>query len=305
MKKNGPGRFWFDSFPAVWQDEAAMCEFCHQHGEGKKWYLDARNYSEDLLSDLRRRRHIERFFASPDHLDRGDKALKKLDRLPPFFTRGIRRRITGKQMVSHFGQVVPIEDIEKILNFTTSIVRLACICRHVAFGPEHRYCYGISLGPRGGELLDIIRGVDPAYLIGPQTGGLEYLPKAQALASMRENEREGLCHTVWTFITPFIGGICNCSLPGCLALRTTLTRHTPVMFRSEYVAQVDDERCSGCGECLEVCPFGAFLPTGREVNARIDLKKCYGCGICRSACARDAIRLVDRASVPEAAVLWL
>ena len=39
-----------------------MCDFCHQHGEGKKWYLDARNYSEDLLSDLKRRRFIEHFF---------------------------------------------------------------------------------------------------------------------------------------------------------------------------------------------------------------------------------------------------
>ncbi len=31
-----------------------MCEFCHKHGEGKKWYLQAANYSEDLLSDVRR-----------------------------------------------------------------------------------------------------------------------------------------------------------------------------------------------------------------------------------------------------------
>jgi Pyruvate/2-oxoacid:ferredoxin oxidoreductase delta subunit len=282
-----------------------MCDFCHQHGEGKTWYLNARNYSEDLLSDLRRRRYIERFFASTGHFVKGERALGKLDRIPAFFTRGIRRKITEKQKTHHFGQVLPIEDVEKILDFATSVVRLACVCRHVTLGPEHRFCYGISLGPQGGELLNIIKSIDPAYLIGPQTGGLEYLPKEEALTLMRECEKEGLCHSVWSFVTPFIGGICNCSLPGCLAMRTTLSHKTPVMFRSEYLARVDDGKCNGCGACVTLCPFDAFRLHEKKATALIDWKKCYGCGVCRSACPRDAIALVDRTSVPEAAALWL
>lgn len=282
-----------------------MCDFCHQHGEGKKWYLDARNYSEDLLSDLQRRRFIQHFFESPEHIAKGDRSLGKIDKIPSFITRGLRRSITEKQKVRHFGQVVPIEDIEKILGFTTSVVRLACICRHVAFGPEHRYCYGISLAPGGGEMVKLLREIDPAYLIGPATGGLEFMPREDALALMRENEEEGLCHTVWTFMTPFLGGICNCSLPGCMAMKTSLTHKTPVMFRSEYLARVDDAKCSGCGECAKICPFDAFAPHKRKAKARIDWKKCYGCGICRNACTRGALSLVDRVSVPEAASLWL
>ena len=45
-----------------------MCEFCHKHGEGKKWYLQAKNYSDDLLSDLERRKYIVDFFAHPEDL---------------------------------------------------------------------------------------------------------------------------------------------------------------------------------------------------------------------------------------------
>lgn len=282
-----------------------MCDFCHQHGEGKKWYLDARNYSEDLLSDLRRRKYIQRFFKSPEHIEKGMSQLAKLDRFPSILTRGIRRKVTANMKVWHFGQVVPIEDVEKIMDVTTSVARLACICRHVAFKSEQRYCYGISLAPEGGELIKILRAIDPAYLIGPQTAGLEFMPKERALALMRENEQEGLCHTVWSFVTPFIGGICNCSLPGCKAMESSLSYKTPLMFRSESVAQVDDGRCSGCGQCVKICPFDAFLPHKKKTKARVDLKRCYGCGVCRSACGRDAITLADRASVPAAASLWL
>jgi hypothetical protein len=122
-----------------------MCEFCHQHGEGKKWYLNANNYAEDLLSDLKRQRFITRFFENPSHLAKGERSLTALDVMPDFLWKGLRRKITAKQQVKHFGQVVPI-DIERILALTTSVVRLSCICRHVSVGKEQRYCFGVSMG---------------------------------------------------------------------------------------------------------------------------------------------------------------
>jgi hypothetical protein len=38
-----------------------MCEFCTKHGDGQVWYKNAANYSNDLLSDLRRRAFIADF----------------------------------------------------------------------------------------------------------------------------------------------------------------------------------------------------------------------------------------------------
>ncbi len=272
-----------------------MCEFCHQHGEGKKWYLDARNYSEDFLSDLKRRRFVKRFFSDPDHLAKGDRALKVVDLIPRFLTRRLRERITARQKANHFGQVVPIEDIEEIFGIVTSVTRLACICRHVASGKEQRYCYGVSLAPNGGEMNAILQGIDAAYLIGPQTQGLENMDKDKALELIRESEKEGMCHTVWTFKTPFIAGVCNCNLPGCMAMKTTLIHRTPVMFRAEYRAVVDTGACTGCGRCARLCPFDAIPKVPKKGRAGIDLRKCYGCGVCRSVCEFGAISLVDRA----------
>ena len=61
-----------------------MCEFCLQHGEGKKWYLQAKNYADDLLSDLKRRRFIETFLADPEALAKEVHDIERLNKLPPF-----------------------------------------------------------------------------------------------------------------------------------------------------------------------------------------------------------------------------
>lgn len=281
-----------------------MCEFCLKHGEGKKWYLQAKNYSDDLLSDVRRRRFIEEFLSKPEALARDAQRIGRLKKAPRFIRSMVNRIITQRMKKVHFGQVVPIEEIEQIFGFANSIVRVACICRHITLGKEKRYCYGISLAPNGGRLAEIIRGLDKSFLSGPYAAGFETLTEDEAISAFRTHEQEGLCHSVWTFHTPFIGGICNCDRSDCLALRSTVTHAIPVMFRAEYVAKVDPEECDGCRECMRICQFGAVTYSASNEKAVIDQVWCYGCGVCRSVCKKNAIRLEDRIKVPVAANLW-
>ncbi len=280
-----------------------MCEFCLKHGEGKKWYLQAKNYSDDLLSDARRRQMIQEFFEHPDPAEQFIERTEKLETLPKFVREWYVYLITRKQKKIHYGQVVPIEDIEHIFKLTNSIVRIACYCRYSTVGKEKRYCYGISLSPEG-SLAEIIKGLDTSFLTGPETAGVEKLTREEALAAFRAHEREGLCHTVWTFRTPFIGGICNCDRSDCWAMRFTMSRGIPVMFRGEYVGQVDADACNGCRECMRQCQFGALQYSAANKKASIDPRWCYGCGICRAVCKQKAIRLEERSKVPAAANLW-
>ena len=280
-----------------------MCQFCLQHGEGKKWYLDARNYSEDLLSDARRRKFIAEFAAGRG-LPEGDAAFRKLDKAPAFIRGIITRLVTRKMKKIHFGQVVPLEDVEKIFGFVASIVRVACVCRWKMLKQEKRYCYGISLSPKGGQFGRILAEAGLSVQDGPYSSGAEKLTKEEALDAFRQHEKEGLCHTVWTFHTPFIGGICNCDRADCLAMKATVSHAVPVMFRGEHVAEVDSDRCSGCRECMRACQFGALGYSASNKKAAVDPRWCYGCGICRAMCRKDAITLRPRAGVPAAANIW-
>lgn len=271
-----------------------MCEFCLKHGEGEKWYLRAKNYSEDLLNDIKRRKFIQNFFKDTESLRKSADDIERLEKLPSFI-RGIIKRLTTHRMKKvHFGQVVPIEEIEKIFGFVNSIVRVACICRHVTHKEEKRYCYGVSVSPNGGKFAEIFSGVDNSFISGPDGSGYEVLSKEEAISAFREHEKEGLCHTVWTFGTPFIGGICNCDRTDCLAMRCTVSHELPVMFKAEYLAEINADKCTGCRECMRVCQFGAISYSASAKKSFIDKKWCYGCGVCRSACKRDAIGLKER-----------
>ncbi len=282
-----------------------MCEFCHKHGEGKIWYKQVSNYSEDLMSDINRREFVKEFFLHPEHLLEDEKAVIQLNRLPSFIRAIILPFAIGRQKRIHYGQVVPIEDIEHILNFVNSVTRLPCICRQATVGSEQRYCYGLSMVPHGeSQMGQIIRSLGMEYLTGPSTSGLEELSSEEAAKSMRELEKKGSCHTVWTFITPFIGGVCNCDRVDCMAVKATVTLNFPVIFRAEYVALVDPDLCNGCRQCMRACQFGAMGYSLAHNKVTIDAGKCYGCGICRSSCTKDAIKLSDRSAVPAATGRW-
>jgi ferredoxin len=59
---------------------------------------------------------------------------------------------------------------------------------------------------------------------------------------------------------------------------------------------VDSEKCTGCGECIRVCPKGPRIyciieKNGRKVVEVMDKSFCIGCTTCVTACKPKAIRL--------------
>ncbi len=55
--------------------------------------------------------------------------------------------------------------------------------------------------------------------------------------------------------------------------------------------EIDDEKCKGCGICLDTCPHGSIRGEKKKVHT-IDQDTCQKCGICIEECKLDAINVV-------------
>ena len=259
-----------------------MCEFCIKHGEGQKWYLAMQNYSRELWAHHQRAKFMENFGAHfEDRLCRSVPLLDAVKDVPVVYN-FVRRMVVRKEKAMHWGQVVPIEDVEEIVNLLDSVVRMPCACRSLTTGLKTRYCFGI--------------GIDMAGILGkyPDYNDFEVLDREEAKNVLRSFDKQGIVHSVWTFKTPYIGAICNCD-QDCLAYRLQVkTNLVQLMFRSEYVALVNLDLCNGCKRCMPLCQFGAIRYSNATKRVTIGMNQCYGCGICRTACEKRAITLKPR-----------
>lgn len=67
------------------------------------------------------------------------------------------------------------------------------------------------------------------------------------------------------------------------------------MMKLGFVAQVDPDKCTGCQNCLSVCPAGAI--TVEQKRAMVDVDRCIDCQRCIDRCDREnAIHREARAS---------
>ena len=67
---------------------------------------------------------------------------------------------------------------------------------------------------------------------------------------------------------------------------------TKEYFQAEgKICEIRKERCSGCGLCVEICPYKALELDEEEKIAVINEALCKGCGACVSSCRTNAIDL--------------
>ncbi len=97
----------------------------------------------------------------------------------------------------------------------------------------------------------------------------------------------------------FICNCCGCCCEAMIAARRFGLLH-PV-HTTNFLPEVDDEECTGCGRCTMVCPVAAMeLVPAKDVHrpkremAALNAETCLGCGLCVRACPAGALRLLPR-----------
>lgn len=74
--------------------------------------------------------------------------------------------------------------------------------------------------------------------------------------------------------------------------------HNPESFRREPQLRFLAQMCSGCGQCVSVCPEEVHqLENGVHL---VDFSRCIGCGRCAAVCPSQALTLIGYETTPEA-----
>lgn len=200
-------------------------------------------------------------------LDGGAAGIMKAD---PSLTRVIPAKNTAKAE-----WIMPYDDVVEIINKAESFKVQDCICRKQR-DFIHRNCdYPLK------NCLSFSNSVS--------AGGENSISREEALKIIDECEEIGLVHTV-SNVREGVGYICNCCGCCCAVLRSIneLGIENSVAY-ANYYAEVDEDACTSCGECIERCQVYAI----EEVNdsSFVIREKCIGCGLCASGCDSDAVHL--------------
>ena len=81
---------------------------------------------------------------------------------------------------------------------------------------------------------------------------------AEAKALLKKAEDRGCVHQITTLHQGETFAICNCMPESCLALGVTQYYNTPATSKSNYVAEIDHEKCVACGQCTDRCANNAI-----------------------------------------------
>ncbi len=87
--------------------------------------------------------------------------------------------------------------------------------------------------------------------------------------------------------------ITECAIQGSAAASRAAIPMAKGYVQAEALTSVVDEtKCTGCGTCLQVCPYGA-LRKNEKGYAEVIVAACKGCGCCGATCPEGAITMTN------------
>lgn len=87
--------------------------------------------------------------------------------------------------------------------------------------------------------------------------------------------------------------ICNCC--GCCCEGLQAARKFGILQpiqTTNYIPQVEENSCIGCGKCVRACPIGVISLENKKAKIAEDI--CLGCGVCVRSCPQGSITLKSR-----------
>jgi Pyruvate/2-oxoacid:ferredoxin oxidoreductase delta subunit len=192
---------------------------------------------------------------------------------------------TAIERSPHFStdELLPEENIRELIKGADPITVIPCCCRR-----SMRDCDAPL-----DVCLQLNKGAE--YAITRKAG--KRISSEEAIAIADRAADKGLIHT-WPMVKRGrLNEICNCCRDCCalFAIGLKLGNMEQILEKSRFRAEVDQDLCNGCQDCVERCFFEAIemkkSPLARKFKATIDTDKCFGCGLCTIVCEPGAVAM--------------
>jgi len=206
-----------------------------------------------------------------------------IDRTIPFR----KNKATGKEIVIDqeldVGEqkIVLAQTVEELIGKFDDIAVGHCFCRH------HEDLLGNPCKQTNDRENCFTFGKSARYT--SEQGFSRMISKEEALKILKSAEEDGLVHKAYhpNFdIKRDETSICNCCTCCCGQAGG------PSVNATNYISQVDQDVCVGCGTCVEHCHTNSMIMNddGKAENTGV---RCIGCGVCAYFCPENAIALVE------------
>ncbi|MFX0074617.1 MAG: 4Fe-4S binding protein [Candidatus Hermodarchaeota archaeon] len=181
-------------------------------------------------------------------------------------------------------KILPSVEVSKIVDKFDDIALAHCYCRHsrdllerpCKVTNERKNCF--------------LLGKSAQFAIEHKFGNRVSREEAKTILSKASDE--GLVHKAFHIhLNTELDeeAICNCCSCCCGIFQLYSNGVLPYHCFTNYLAEVIEDDCVGCGTCLDLCPMNTIELNGPI--AKVDDSKCIGCGICAHHCPEQAIDL--------------
>ena len=182
-------------------------------------------------------------------------------------------------------KILPAQKIRELIEKADDIAVGNCYCRqHQEFLDNP--CKMIDLIPSCMTLGKSARHTS-------NHGFSKLVSKEEALEILKKCEDAGLVHKAYHKYGNSSAeevAICNCCNCCCMTARDCLI--FPVVNETNYLAEIDEDLCIGCGTCVDLCYNKAIELNDDDKAERIE-EYCAGCGVCAYHCSENAISLIE------------
>ncbi len=184
--------------------------------------------------------------------------------------------------------IVTTQNVGKLIEKFDYIAVGHCFCRH------HKDLLGTPCKQTGMRENCFTFGKSARYTT--EQGFARLIDKNEALKILKKSEEAGLVHKAFhphEDITKAETSICNCCEDCCATFELWREGVLPMMNWTNYLSKIDNEKCTGCGTCVEKCPTKAIHFNDDKNIAVRNAEWCIGCGVCAHFCPENAISLLE------------